>query len=66
MLLATGASRLGGGPINGWSVRMKRLRVSLNIPFADLDAPKRLAKNVTGAGRWCSNARESREILRQP
>jgi predicted transport protein len=30
----------------------KRLRLSLNMPFADLDDPKGLAKNVTGIGRW--------------
>ena len=30
----------------------KRLRLSLNMPFADLDDPKGLAKNVTGLGRW--------------
>ncbi len=30
----------------------KRLRLSLNMPFPDLDDPKGLAKNVTGIGRW--------------
>lgn len=30
----------------------KRLRLSLNMPFADLDDPKGLSKNVTGIGRW--------------
>jgi uncharacterized protein with ParB-like and HNH nuclease domain/predicted transport protein len=30
----------------------KRLRLSLNMPFAVLDDPKGLAKNVTGIGRW--------------
>jgi predicted transport protein len=30
----------------------KRLRLSLNMPFGDLDDPKGLAKNVTGIGRW--------------
>ena len=30
----------------------KRLRLSLNMPFAELDDPKGLAKNVTGIGRW--------------
>lgn len=30
----------------------KRLRLSLNMPFPELDDPKGLAKNVTGFGRW--------------
>jgi predicted transport protein len=30
----------------------KRLRLSLNMPFAELDDPKSLAKNVTDVGRW--------------
>jgi uncharacterized protein with ParB-like and HNH nuclease domain/predicted transport protein len=30
----------------------KRLRLSLNMPFPDLDDPKGLAKNMTGIGRW--------------
>jgi len=30
----------------------KRLRLSLNMPFPDLDDPRGLAKNVTGIGRW--------------
>ena len=30
----------------------KRLRLSLNMPFQDLDDPKGHAKNVTGIGRW--------------
>ena len=30
----------------------KRLRLSLNMLFPDLDDPKGLAKNVTGIGRW--------------
>ena len=30
----------------------KRLRLSLNMPFAELDDPKGLAKNVTDVGRW--------------
>ena len=30
----------------------KRLRLSLNMPFAELDDPRGLAKNVTGLGRW--------------
>jgi predicted transport protein len=30
----------------------KRLRLSLNMPFPELDDPKGLAKNVTGIGRW--------------
>ena len=30
----------------------KRLRLSLNMPFAELDDPRGLAKNVTGIGRW--------------
>jgi predicted transport protein len=31
---------------------VKRLRLSLNMPFAELDDPKGLAKDVTGIGRW--------------
>jgi uncharacterized protein with ParB-like and HNH nuclease domain/predicted transport protein len=30
----------------------KRLRLSLNMPFAHLNDPKGVAKNVTGIGRW--------------
>ena len=30
----------------------KRLRLNLNMPFADLDDPKGLAKDVTDIGRW--------------
>jgi predicted transport protein len=30
----------------------KRLCLILNMPFADLDDPKFLAKNFTGIGRW--------------
>jgi predicted nucleotidyltransferase len=30
----------------------KRLRLSLNMPFAELDNPKDRAKNVAGMGRW--------------
>jgi predicted transport protein len=30
----------------------KRLRLSLNMPFAELDDPKGVAKNVAGIGRW--------------
>ncbi|MFM7286973.1 MAG: DUF5655 domain-containing protein [Cyanobium sp.] len=30
----------------------KRLRFSLNMPFAELDDPKAIAKNVAGIGRW--------------
>ena len=30
----------------------QRLRLSLIMPFPDLDDPKGLAKNVTGIGRW--------------
>ena len=30
----------------------KRVRLSLNMPFAELDDPKGLAKNVAGIGRW--------------
>jgi len=30
----------------------KRLRLSLNMPFAELDDPRGLAKDVTGIGRW--------------
>jgi uncharacterized protein with ParB-like and HNH nuclease domain/predicted transport protein len=30
----------------------KRLRLSLNMPFAELDDPRGVAKNVAGVGRW--------------
>ena len=30
----------------------KRVRLSLNMPFAELDDPKGLARNVAGIGRW--------------
>jgi predicted transport protein len=30
----------------------KRLRLSLNMPFAELDDPRGIAKNVAGLGRW--------------
>jgi len=30
----------------------KGLRISLNMPFAELDDPRGLAKNVAGIGRW--------------
>jgi predicted transport protein len=30
----------------------KQLRLSLNMPFAELDDPRGLAKNVPGIGRW--------------
>lgn len=30
----------------------KRLRLSLNIAFADIDDPKKLCKDVSGLGRW--------------
>ena len=30
----------------------KRLRLILNMPFAELDDPRGLAKNVAGLGRW--------------
>jgi uncharacterized protein with ParB-like and HNH nuclease domain/predicted transport protein len=30
----------------------KRLRLSLNMPFAELNDPRGLAKNVAGIGRW--------------
>lgn len=30
----------------------KRLRLSLNMPFAELDDPRGIAKNVAGIGRW--------------
>jgi predicted transport protein len=30
----------------------KRLRLSLNMPFAELDDPRRIARNVAGVGRW--------------
>jgi predicted transport protein len=31
---------------------VKRLRLSLNMPFTELDDPRGLAKDVTGIGRW--------------
>jgi uncharacterized protein with ParB-like and HNH nuclease domain/predicted transport protein len=30
----------------------KRLRLSLNLPFAELDDPRGMAKDVSGVGRW--------------
>jgi len=30
----------------------KRLRLSLNMPFADVTDPRGLCKDVTGVGRW--------------
>jgi predicted transport protein len=30
----------------------KRLRLSRNRPFAELDDPRGIAKNVAGVGRW--------------
>ena len=30
----------------------KRLRLSLNMPFADINDPKGLCKDVSGLGRW--------------
>jgi predicted transport protein len=30
----------------------KRLRLSLNMPFAELNDPRGLAKNLLGIGRW--------------
>jgi predicted transport protein len=30
----------------------RRLRLSLNLPFAEIDDPKGLCKNVAGVGRW--------------
>lgn len=30
----------------------KRLRLSLNMPFSEIDDPKGLCKDVTGIGRW--------------
>jgi len=30
----------------------KRLRLSLNMPFADITDPRGLCKDVTGVGRW--------------
>lgn len=32
--------------------KQKRLRLTLNMPFAELNDPKGLCKNVTGLGRW--------------
>jgi predicted transport protein len=32
--------------------QVKRLRLSLNMPFTELDDPRGLAKNVAGIGRW--------------
>ena len=44
----------------------KRLRLSLNMPFAELDDPRRIAKNVAGIGRWNDNWRQNREVAHQP
>jgi len=30
----------------------KRMRLSRNMPFAELDDPRGIAKNVAGVGRW--------------
>jgi predicted transport protein len=30
----------------------KRLRLSLNMPFSDVNDPKGLCKDVSGVGRW--------------
>ena len=30
----------------------KRLRLSLNMPFADITDPRGMCKDVTGIGRW--------------
>lgn len=30
----------------------KKLRLSLNMPFAEIDDPRRLCKDVSGLGRW--------------
>lgn len=30
----------------------KRLRLSLNMSFPEIDDPRKLCKNVTGVGRW--------------
>ena len=30
----------------------KRLRLALNMPFAEINDPKGLCKDVTGLGRW--------------
>jgi uncharacterized protein with ParB-like and HNH nuclease domain/predicted transport protein len=32
--------------------QVKRLRLSLNMPFAEISDPKGMSKNVTGLGRW--------------
>jgi len=32
--------------------QVKRLRLSLNMPFTELDDPRGLAKDETGIGRW--------------
>jgi predicted transport protein len=32
--------------------QVKRLRLSLNMPFADIIDPRGLCKDVTGVGRW--------------
>jgi len=32
--------------------QVKRLRLSLNMPFADINDPKGLCKDVAGVGRW--------------
>jgi len=44
----------------------KRLRLSLTMPFAELDDPRRIAKNVAGIGRWNDNWRQNREVAHQP
>ncbi len=43
-----------------------RLRLSLTMPFAELDDPRRIAKNVAGIGRWNDNWRQNREVAHQP
>jgi predicted transport protein len=30
----------------------KRLRLSLNIPFSELNDPKGICRDITGKGRW--------------
>lgn len=35
-----------------YNLIIRRLRLSLNMPFAEVDDPKGLCKDVSGLGRW--------------
>lgn len=48
--MATAAS--SRGQRRGNVPQAKRLRHSLTMPFAELDDPRSIAKNVAGIGRW--------------